>query len=47
MAFLGYFLRYVVIALILAAVALLGIFTGKSLRKHKDAKTADEKRTAE
>ncbi len=47
MAFVGYFVRYLVIALILAAVALLGVFTGKNLRGRKDAKNADENHSAE
>lgn len=38
MAFLGSFIQYVVILIILAAVAVGGIFTGKALRKRKDAK---------
>lgn len=41
MAFLGWFVRYFVIALILAVVAGLGFLTGKKLRQRKDAKTAE------
>lgn len=47
MAFLGWFIRYLIIALILAAVAGLGIFTGKKLRTRKDEKTAGEHPSAE
>lgn len=47
MAFLGWFLQYFVIALILAAVAGLGLFTGKKLRLRKNAKTAAENQAAE
>ena len=42
MAFLGWFVRYFVIALILAAIAGLGLFTGKKLRERKDEKTVAE-----
>jgi hypothetical protein len=42
MAFLGSFLQYAVILIILVAVAGLGIFTGKKLRDNKDAKKAAE-----
>jgi hypothetical protein len=47
MAFLGWFIRYLIIALILAAVAGLGIFTGKKLRTRKDEKTAGGHPSAE
>lgn len=40
MAFLGSFLQYVIIMLILVAVAVAGVFTGKKLRDNKDAKKA-------
>lgn len=46
MAFLGWFVHYFVIALILAAVAGLGLFTGKKLRLRKNAKIADESKSA-
>ena len=38
MAFLGSFLQYVVIMVILAAVAAAGVFVGKKLRDRKDVK---------
>ena len=38
LAFGGSFLQYVVIFVILVAIAVLGVFTGISLRKRKDAK---------
>lgn len=41
MAFLGWFVHYFVIALILAVIAGLGFLTGKKLRQRKDAKTAE------
>ena len=40
MAFLGSFLQYAIIMVILAAVALAGFFAGKKLRANKDAKAA-------
>ena len=40
MAFLGSFLQYFIIAIILAAVAVLGVVVGKKLRDRKDAKDA-------
>ena len=40
MAFLASFLQYFIIMLILAAVAVVGVFTGKKLRDNKDAKKA-------
>ncbi|MGN0142914.1 MAG: vanadium nitrogenase [Roseburia sp.] len=42
MAFLGWFLQYVIIFIILVAVAGVGIFVGKKLRDRKDAKAAAE-----
>lgn len=38
--FVGTFLRYLVILVILAAIGVGGIFTGRSLRAKKDAKLA-------
>lgn len=38
MAFLASFLQYIIIALILAAIAVAGVFAGKKLRMNKDAK---------
>ena len=38
LAFGGSFLQYVVIFVILVAIAVLGVFTGIALRKRKDAK---------
>lgn len=46
MALVGWFVHYFVIALILAAIAGLGLFTGKKLRERKDAKTAAEDEAA-
>ncbi|MCF2642558.1 vanadium nitrogenase [Roseburia hominis] len=40
MLFLGQFLQYVIIMLILAAIGVAGIFVGKKLRQKKDAKQA-------
>lgn len=40
MAFLASFLQYTIIALILAAIAVAGVFAGKKLRMNKDAKEA-------
>lgn len=40
MAFLASLIQYVVIAVILAALAVAGVFAGKKLRDHKDAKDA-------
>lgn len=40
MLFLGQFLQYVIIMLILAAIGVAGIFVGKKLRQNKDAKQA-------
>ena len=42
MAFLGSFLQYAIIMVILAAIALAGFFAGKKLRENKDAKAAAE-----
>lgn len=42
MAFLGSFLQYVIILIVLAAIAGLGIFAGKKLRDRKDKKSAAE-----
>lgn len=39
-AFLGSFLQYLIILVILAALGVAGIFLGKTLRKKKDAKDA-------
>lgn len=36
------FLQYGIIMIILAALAVLGIFVGKALRKRKDAKNKTE-----
>ena len=38
MAFVASFLQYFIIMVILAAVAVAGVFTGKKLRDNKDAK---------
>ena len=38
LAFGGSFLQYVVIFVILVAIAVLGVFTGIALRKRKDAR---------
>ena len=46
MAFLGSFLQYAIIMVILAAIALAGFFAGKKLRENKDAKAATEADTA-
>ena len=46
MAFLGSFLNYEIIMVILAAIALAGFFAGKKLRENKDAKAAAEADTA-
>ena len=46
MAFLGSFLQYAIIMVILAAIALAGFFAGKKLRENKDAKAASEAETA-
>ena len=42
MAFLASFLQYAIIMVILAAIAVAGVFAGKALRARKDAKTAAE-----
>ena len=41
MAFLAKFLEYVIIMIILAGVAVVGVFTGKKLRDNKDAKNKE------
>ena len=41
MAFLAKFLEYVIIMIILAAVAAAGVFAGKKLRDNKDAKNSE------
>ena len=46
MAFLGSFLQYAIIMVILAAIALAGFFADKKLRENKDAKAAAEADTA-
>ena len=46
MAFLGSFLQYAIIMVILAAIALAGFFAGKKLRENKDPKAAAEADTA-
>ena len=46
MAFLGSFLQYAIIMVILAAIALAGFFAGKKLRANKDAKAAAEAEAA-
>ena len=40
MAFLGSFLQYLIIMIILVAVAVCGVLVGKALRKRKDKKEA-------
>ena len=40
MLFLGYFLQYVIIMLVLAAIGVAGALVGKKLRQNKDAKQA-------
>ena len=47
MAFLASFLQYAIIMVILAAIAVAGVFAGKVLRARKDAKTAAEAGEAE
>lgn len=47
MAFLGSFLQYFIIMVILVAVAAAGVFVGKKLRDRKDAKSADTSNDAE
>lgn len=37
-AFLGSFLQYFIILVLLVGVAVLGLFAGKALRKRKNAK---------
>ena len=38
MVFIGSFLQYLIIFVILAAIAVAGVFAGKALRARKDAK---------
>lgn len=47
MAFFGWFVRYLVIFLILAAIAGLGIFAGKKWSDSKEAKKAKESKSLE
>ncbi len=47
MAFISSFLQYFVIMVILAAIAVLGVFAGKKLRDRKDAKAAAEQNDAQ
>ncbi len=42
MAFLGWLVHYLLIFVVLAAVALLGVFAGKKWRESSDAKKAGE-----
>lgn len=42
MAFFGWFIHYVIIFVILAIAAGLGIFAGKKMSDKKKAKAADE-----
>ena len=39
-AFLGSFLQYLIVMIILAAIGIAGAVVGKKLRERKDAKTA-------
>lgn len=47
MAFVGWFGRYLLVFVILAAVAGLGIFAGKKLSDRKEAKKAEEAKNTE
>lgn len=47
MAFISSFLQYFIIMVILAAIAVLGVFVGKKLRDRKDAKAAKEQNDAQ
>lgn len=47
MAFFGWFVHYLLIFVILAVVAGLGIFAGKKLSDRKMAKKADEAKDSE
>ncbi|MCI5874421.1 MAG: vanadium nitrogenase [Clostridiales bacterium] len=47
MAFLGWFVHYLLIFVVLAAIAGLGIFVGKKLSDKKTAKMAEEAADAE
>lgn len=40
MTFISSFIQYLIIMVILAGVAVAGVFTGKKLRDRKDAKNA-------
>lgn len=46
MAFLGWFVHYLIIFVILAAIAGLGIFAGKKWRDHSAAKKETEAETS-
>ena len=39
-AFLGSFLQYLIVMILLAAIGVAGAFAGKKLRERKDEKTA-------
>ena len=41
-AFLGSFLQYLIVMILLAAIGVAGAIVGKKLRDSKDAKTAAE-----
>ena len=43
MAFLGWFVHYVLVFVVLAAVAVLGVFTGKKWKDHSEAKKPEIK----
>lgn len=47
MAFLATFIQYLVILVLLAALAVAGVFLGKFLRNKKDAKAAASDQTKE
>ena len=47
MAFLSSFLQYFIIMVILAAVAVAGVFTGKKLSDRKKAQAAEEAKAEE
>lgn len=47
MAFFGWFVHYLLILVILAVVAGLGIFAGKKLSDRKEAKKAEEAETTD
>ena len=46
MAFLGWFVHYVLIFLVMTAFAVFGFFAGKKSADRKSAKTADSDNTA-